>query len=143
MVYSDGVETGGMALIFFSLGKGKAGDTHIHFGRILRSQPGGEEGEGHHLSQTPTPTKAVLVPWETENNSCRHTHQVWEAEPREEGVGLDSGQAPVSLQGIWTSSRRGEWINTASLGDQLTSGYRSHRGVPTIRKKSLPTQLGS
>lgn len=101
MVYRAAQETssvsGGIALIFFfSLGKGRGGDTHTHSGRTVRSQPGEEEEEGHPLSQIP-PTKAVPVPWATENNSCRQTSSVWEAEPGEEGVGLDSDQPPVSL----------------------------------------------
>lgn len=36
------------SFFFFSLQKGKGGDTHSHFRRTVRSQPGGEEGGRQH-----------------------------------------------------------------------------------------------
>lgn len=41
---------------------------------------------------------------------------MWEAVSREEGVGLDSDQPPVPLEGMWTSSCGAQWVNITDSG---------------------------
>lgn len=41
---------------------------------------------------------------------------MWEAVSREEGVGLDSDQVPVSLQLMWISPCSAQWVNITGPG---------------------------
>lgn len=85
------------SFFFFSVGKGKGGNTHTQSGRTGRSLP----GEEHHQ---PRQRQVQKLPWclgQTENSSLSQEHRVWEAVSREEGVGLDPDQVPVSLQLMW------------------------------------------